>query len=190
MWNVNSFHYSLLLEMLLYSPSLAVIPLKSIDRLTDYAMRSVLYNIRRAMIGRLRKRRMLVAEPILLLVSVVPDGHSAVRSHVLTYLLAHHLTYATLHRLTIIWSLQRTFTCQRQLTIYLKFVDRLMSCASSKHRTTRTLSAFVVYVLVGSRSLIDHAQHGLLVSRHRCFRTTGVWLWSLFQEFIYRRSML
>jgi len=101
--------------------------------------------------------------------------------------------YATHHRLTIIWSLHRsTFVhLATKSKIFLKFVeiDRLMSCVSSKHGTTRTLSVFVVCVPMGSRSPIDHA-HGLLVSRHRCLRTAGVWLASLFQEFIYRRSML
>jgi len=84
--------------------------------------------------------------------------------------------YATLHRLTIIWSLHRsTFVhLATKSTIFLKFVDidRLMSCVLSKHGTTRTLSVFVVCVLMGSRSPIDHA-HGLLVSHHPRQRTTG-----------------
>jgi len=78
--------------------------------------------------------------------------------------ISHHLMYATLRRLTINCSLHRsTFVhLATKLTIFLEFVeiDRLISCASSKHHTIRTLSAFVVCVLTGSRSPIEHA-HGL-----------------------------
>jgi len=87
-----------------------------------------------------------------------PVVRSAFPSHVT----AQHLKYATLHRPTIIWSLHRsTFVhLATKSTIFWKFIkiDRLMSCASSKHGTTRTLSAF------WRKSPIDHA-HNLIYCR-------------------------